>query len=433
MRECLISGWKWCGLGLVVMLLGPSLAYGQSTEPVLADARTQAPSPLSSFHIDPTPPKYFSATINPNQFVTHQVDLKEVLTDFARENDCTLNEAFDSLATKLQMIPRDSVDLKQPAPGSTALRRPDSISPSPGTEKLRNAIFQVVEKDVYSITARQVFFNELEANLYQFRFGDQQIVIEVRYLRVPTKDVVKLQSFMIPNSFEAFENRLPQVAPIGTFATENEANAGNPGHASSGGTLVSATETKTKAFPTFIGHLDPSGLKQLIGYCKGHAETDLTQAPTLTVFPGHKGTVSDAAMRPFVVSVKKIRLGSRVEYQPVIQMVEEGVKLAFEAETDEGKVEFTGDLAFSSILGVETFEYPYATDKNGNKVNIQIPEHHLRRVHWSTAIDSGNTLLIDPVETSEKLMKPKTRFKKAVYEPMRQLILVTPRIIESGE
>jgi hypothetical protein len=64
---------------------------------------------------------------------------------------------------------------------------------------------------------------------------------------------------------------------------------------------------------------------------------------------------------------------------------------------------------------------------------IQIPEHQVRRVHWSTTISSGNTLLIDPVETSEMQVKPKTTFKQAMNQTMRKLIMITPRLMGPGE
>jgi len=420
-------------LVLICLLLLNSLSIGQSTDPVLADGRTQAPSPLSTFDSGPELPEYFSKTIHPNQFVTHEIDLGEVLNAYASDHKCSLNEAFDALAKKLQMIPRDLVDLKQPTPGTTTLRRPDAINSNPQAELLRNAIFQVVKKDVYSITARQLFFNALPINLHSFQYGDDQIVIEVRYVTVPAKDVVKLQSFMIPNTFEAFENQLPQVAPMATFASAKSEKTKTSGDVPTSGTFVSASETKTRAYPTFMGHLNSKGMKALVNYCKGHVETELVQAPTLTVFSGSRGTVSDGALQPFVVSVKRVKVGTRVEHQPIIQMVENGIKLSLEAESKAGNIQIAGDVFFSKVLSVDTFEYPYAANQDGNKVNIQIPEHQVRRVHWSTSIESGNTLLIDPVETLVKEIKPKTRFKKAVHESMRRLILVTPRQIKDQE
>lgn len=440
MRNGLRGTTEWICLGCVFLLgaicLTPT-AFGQANGLTETNENPHAPSPLSSMNVDPKAPKYYSSTINPNQFVTHRVDLKRALEAYSRHNQCSMNDAFDALAKRLQMVPRDAVNQKVPSAGNSKLRRPDALAPIPGQEKLRNAIYQIVEKDVYAITARQVFFNELQANLHQFQYGDEQIVIEVRFVSVPTKDVGKLQLFMIPNTFTAYENQLPQVIPMATYALANPANkkldsaAKLP--ASPTGTYVSATETKTKAFPTFMGLMTSKGLKQLVDHCKGRSETHLIQAPTVTMFPGTSGTVADAAMRPFVVSVKPVKVGQQVEYQPVIQMVEDGVKLAFKADSEGGKVNITGDLIFSSIPEVETFEYPNAVNQQGESVKIQIPEHHVRRVHWATSIESGKTLLIDPVETFEQQIRPKSRFKKAINLSMRKVILVTPRIIEKSE
>ena len=103
----------------------------------------------------------------------------------------------------------------------------------------------------------------------------------------------------------------------------------------------------------------------------------------------------------------------------------------FRAEVKDGKIQMIGDLVFSKILGVETFDYPYAKDKNGNSVKIQVPEHHVRKVLWSTSLESGDTLLIDPVEVFEKEVKPKTRLKKAVNQTMRRMIMVRTTLIDT--
>ena len=89
-----------------------------------------------------------------------------------------------------------------------------------------------------------------------------------------------------------------------------------------------------------------------------------------------------------------------------------------------------GDLVFSSILGVETFNYPSGNQKNGQGVTIQIPENRIRKVHWSSEVASGNSILIDSVETFKKEIKPKTRFKDAVTKTMRRVVMITPRLIE---
>ena len=402
-------------LGCLVVLISVPIqtAFGQSVVTIEDAKKSFVPSPLSSFDAITDQPEYFSSTIPPNQYVTHKIDLRSVLRAYASKHHCSMNEAFATVAKKLQMVPHD----------------PDATDLS----KQRNAYYRSVQNDTYAITARQVFFNELHANLYQLQYGNQQIVIEVRIALVPDEDVKVLQSFMVPNSFQAFGNQLPQVVPESTVATANDAKQDRPGRTESNGTFVLASESKTKALPTFIGKLDPAGEKQLIRFSKSRANMEIRQAPTLTVLPGTRATVTDASMLPFIVSDRRIEHRLGVSYQPVSQNIEDGTKMIFRAELKDGKIQMTGDLVFSKILGVETFDYPYAKDKHGNSVKIQVPEHHVRKVHWSTSLESGNTLLIDPVEVFEKEIKPKTRLKKAVSQKMRRMIMVKTALIEMPE
>ena len=386
--------------------------------------RDAVPSPLSQLDKNFEKPAYYSSELPVTQYVTHDVDLRETLLGHSLDNQCTMTEAFQKLEKQLGMIPLGAVDGKQSLQNQS-----------------RSAVYKIAGNDVYTISAKQSFFNALHLELQSFRYGNKQIIVEVRFFEIPEEDVAVLQSFMIPGTFKTFGNRLPIVesfASNGTFAHQRDlgpdANGSNSGaaHGSDPSTFVLATETRTKAYPTFIGNLDDRGTRQLVKFSKSRAAVDIVQAPTITMFPGQRATVNDGSLRPFVVSVKKVADGTDTAFQPVIQLLEDGAKIAIKADTQAGKVKLSGDIAFSKILGVESFAYP-STDPDGSSVTIQVPEHRIRKVHWSAEVESDQAILIDSVETFEKEIKAKTRFKAAVTKTMRRLVMITPRIIEDTE
>ena len=381
------------------------------------------PSPLSGLDAKLEPPEYYSSVIPADQLITYEVDLHETLRAYSVENKCSINDAFLKLVNQLGMSPLATLDQQSGAEASPK----------------QNAFYKLVGNDVYAISAKQNFFNNLQFELSNFQYGDKQIVVEVQFLEVPESDVALLQPFMIPGTFETFGSQLPVVESFvgnGTFANQRDAEMNPKGDSAptdgAKGTFVRATETRTKAYPTFIGHINESGRQQLIQLSKSRSSMSIGPAPRVVMFPGQRATVSDLSLRPFVISVNKVTDGTDSAHEPVIQLLEDGTKLAIQTDLLSGKLKLSGDLAFSQVLGVETFDYPSAQgDSSG--VTIQIPEHRIRKVHWSAEVADNQSILIDSVETFEAEVKAKTRFKAAVTKTMRRLVLITPQIIVQKE
>jgi hypothetical protein len=378
--------------------------------------KTMPPSPLSGMDVSTPVPHYYSKTVPANQIVTHKIDLKSVLNSYGVKHDCSRDAAFAAISKKLNMTPITS---ETPS---------DNI-------RARSAFCRHIGNDVYSIVAQQIFFNDLIGHLHEFEYGDSQIVVEVRFILVPEEDVATLQSFMIPNSFATFSNQLPQVkalATTGTFASSKNSELNQAGNSDASGTFVLASETRTRAFPTFIGRFNEIGVSQLMKFTKSRSSIELMHAPKVSLFPGSRGVITDGTLRPFVVSVKKKEVNGITNYQPIVQQVEDGTKLALQAEVIDGKIRLAGDLAFSKILSVATFDYPVLNAADGGQPTVQIPEHQVRKVHWSADVISGNSILIDSVEQIEKEIRPKSRFKKTVQtKTMRQVILITPTLVDN--
>jgi len=379
------------------------LAPATSAVPIPADASFNsaetAPSPLSGLDAKLEPSKYFSSVIPVLRFVTYEVDLHQTLLAYSADNECSMNEAFLKLEKQLGMSSLDKVQKQSPD----------------GENSGQKAFYEPIGNDVYAISATQGFFNALHFELSDFRYGDKRVAVEVRFLEVPQSDVAMLQSFMIPGTFEVFGNRLPVVESFGSS------------------TFVRATEASTKAYPTFIGHVDEAGMQQLVKLSKSRSAMTITRVPTVTTLPGQRATVSDFSLRPFVVSVNKVADGTDTAHQPVIQLLEDGMKIAFQTDLQTGKLKLSGVLAFSKVLGVETFDYPSAQTDDSSGVTIQVPEHRIRKVHWSEEVADNRSILIDAVETYELEVKAKTRFKPAVTKTMRRLVLITPRLFEQKE
>ena len=387
--------------------------------------RTYVPSPLSRLTETEksgnsvASSTYFSSTIPLTQLVTHKVDLRETLLDHSTKHKCSKRESFLKLEKQLRMSMHGAVRKR------SADQVPSAQSPS----------LQLVGNDVYLISATQGFFNTLQFELNQFRYGDRRIIVEVKFIEIPQTDVATLQAFMIPGSYETYGNHLPIVPPSasnGTYASQRKAILGSEATEDSGasdGTFALATETSTKAFPTFIGHLDAHGVKQIMEFSKSRSAIKTFHSRTMTMYPGQLATVSDLVQVPFVVSVFKVVGENSIAHAPVIQQLEEGSKLALQVNESEAKLSLNGDLVFSKIANVETFEYPNANAPSGG-VAIQVPEHQVRRVNWSSEVASNNSILIDSVETFEKEIRPKTRFKAAVTQTMRRLVMITPRLFE---
>ena len=396
---------------------------------IQTDATT--PSPLSGLDAKLEQPKYYSDVIPANKFVTYEVDLHEPLLGYSVANKCSTADAFLKLADKLGLSPIETLDKQSPVEAIPA----------------QNAFYKPVGNNVYAISARQGFFNALQFTLISFRYGDKQIVVEVRVLEIPQSDVAMLQAFMVPGTFQVFGNQLPVVSSFasnGTFANQPDAKTNNtktnnlemnklgqPDLAE--GTFVRATETKTKAYPTFIGYVDEEGKQKLVELSKSRSAMKILQAPTVAMFPGQRAMVNASSLRPFVVAVDKVTDGTTTAHQPVVQLLEDGTTIALQAELRQDKLKLSGDLAFSKVLGVETFEYPSADSDDSAGIVIQVPEHRIRMLHWSADVTPNQSILIDSVETFEAEVKAKTRFKPAVTQTMRRLVMITPQIIEQKE
>jgi hypothetical protein len=132
-----------------------------------------------------------------------------------------------------------------------------------------------------------------------------------------------------------------------------------------------------------------------------------------------------------------------VAHQPIVQVVEQGNLFKFRLFGDEGKIRLNADLALSDIASVETLSYsdskrngPLAgSEEAASSVTVQVPEHKLKQVHFSTLVEDGLTVFIDPVFTRKESVKPAPRTEGSEgLEPLkpreteyRMMMMIKPR------
>jgi general secretion pathway protein D len=97
----------------------------------------------------------------------------------------------------------------------------------------------------------------------------------------------------------------------------------------------------------------------LIQAAKGDQRTNISQAPTVTMFNGQSASVSDFQARPFVTSVIPIVGDFAVAHQPVISILPDGTTLNVQAVASDDRRFIRMSLVpfFSTVTDVKTFTF----------------------------------------------------------------------------
>ncbi|MEM9943034.1 MAG: hypothetical protein AAF939_15835, partial [Planctomycetota bacterium] len=101
----------------------------------------------------------------------------------------------------------------------------------------------------------------------------------------------------------------------------------------------------------------------LLQASKGNERSNITQAPSVTMFNGQSASINDNRVRPFVTSVIPIVGDFAVAQQPVITLLPEGTNLNVTAVVSEDRKYVRLQLVpfFSEIDSVETFTFDGST------------------------------------------------------------------------
>ena len=97
----------------------------------------------------------------------------------------------------------------------------------------------------------------------------------------------------------------------------------------------------------------------LLQAAKGDSRTNVTQAPTVTMFNGQSATVFSGEQRPFVTSIQPVVGDFAAAQQPIITILPEGTQLNVRAvaSADRRFVRMTLVPFFSQITSVDTFTF----------------------------------------------------------------------------
>ncbi|MDG1874521.1 MAG: hypothetical protein P8J27_11465 [Mariniblastus sp.] len=415
---------------LVSMMAPCSLAFWMAASMsgiVNAQTRIQAdpvfenpvePSPLSQYSVDGgffgqasnIAKPDFQAIQSAEVLISKRVDLAPTLQRYAALKNCSLNEAFLKTASFLRMFPHDQLDTRTYG---------------------ASAYYRIVAKDVYQITAPKKFFARLPAQLSCVENGIRHVELKIHFVSIPVDDKIDIQDYVLPGSHLAFNNKLPQAKPVATQATyRNEGQAKTLSPLDSG-TMVSASETVTKAYPTFMARMDKTGVAAFLKEVRSDSSRTLTQSPTVRAIPGDPLSISDGSTRPFVVGVNRIDGNFAMAHRPIVQSIEEGAMLKIRAKGQNGKIRIDSDLALSQIESVSNFAYKDIKNELAETVTVQVPEHRLKQVHLSTLVDEGKTIFIEAFGPSKvQYLLPKKPLEPEVKlgeREMRTIIMVTPK------
>ena len=340
---------------------------------------------------------------------SRRVDLTQTLKKYAALKGCSLNEAFSKTTAFLRMFPHDQLSTKTFG---------------------ASAYYQIVDKDVYLITAPQKFFDRLPAQLACVENGIRYIELKIRFISIPVADKIDMQKFFLPGTHVTFNNKLPQATPFATQASYRNADESKTAGGQDGGTMVMASETITKTYPTFMARMDQKGVDAFVKFIKDSPDLALTQSPTVRAIPGDPVFISDSSTRPFVVGVNRLDGDFTLAHQPIVQPIEEGAMLKIRAIGQDGKIRIDGDLALSTIERVSTFAYKDVRGDQSETVTVQVPEHRLKQVHLTTLVEEGKTIFIEAFGPNKvKFTLPKkalARNAKVEERDVRTLIMVTP-------
>jgi general secretion pathway protein D len=217
----------------------------------------------------------------------------------------------------------------------------------------------------------------------------------------------------------------------------------------------------------------------LITASKGDTRTNLSTAPTVTMFNGQSASVSDFSARPFVTSVIPIVGDFAVAQQPVVSLIPDGTTLNVRATASDDRrfISLALNPYFTKITDVKTFTFDgskttrqtsasflqdllnQANPNNPNKtkgpdvetvtqgVTVQQPVVSITTVNTVVSIPDGGTVLIGGVKELREARLEKgvpflsnlpyvNRLFKNVgigRETANLMMMVTPRIIIQEE
>ena len=363
---------------LSTVLLMASVTVGQQTDtPAQPPSAEIESSPLSAYqsatpyHLGKVVPATHLESIKPPKTVTKVIDLKQSIQTYATTNNLPMMDARLEAITFLGLSPRKA-NRRLPTDGPT---------------------FELSAVDVFRVTAPEAFFKVLPFMIKSFEDNKAQIMVNVRILEIDAQLANRVNQYLKPGTEQVVCSKLPNVTPIATDRLSFAADS-----------FVSTSTTVRENLPVTMGQLTHENTKRLMELVQTEPNCAIAMAPSILVYPGQVGTVSDVSYRPFVVGLtnRKSETG-KTAVQPVVQPIEDGTSVRVRGIPLNDKIRLFADAAISEILDVKQFTF--TSGQSQLKQSVQIPKQKIRQVHFSVDIEPGHTVLVNPNFVSEKESK----------------------------
>ncbi len=132
----------------------------------------------------------------------------------------------------------------------------------------------------------------------------------------------------------------------------------------------------------------------LIQAAQGDNRSNILQAPKVTMFNGQLASVSDVNQRAFVQSVIPVVSDFAAAQQPVIVILDDGMRLSVQAvvSADRRFVRMTLVPVFSRIGNVETFTFDGSTTSNSGSTVVDPSDPNNTVTNNTTTTTSGTTI-----------------------------------------
>lgn len=300
------------------------------------------------------------------------------------------------------------------------------------------------------VSQTQEVQDQIQDLLQQLReLNDVQIVVEVRF--------VSLADSFFERIGIDFDFNLNDNSGINPAAVPEQVNPSTVVGLQAGGTDTAPTFSPdldipfqqsffASTVPTF-GGIDPTSFANfgfailsdievffLIQASKGDTRTNVTQAPTLTMFNGQVANFNDGALVPFVTSVTPVVGDFAVAQQPIITLYPDGTSMNVQSvvSSDRKSVRMTLVPFFSQItevntftfdgsqtvqrasddsliddllgaaLGVDTDDTPTELETSNDGVTIQLPTLGVTTVSTVVSVPDGGTILLGGIKRQQE-------------------------------
>ena len=349
------------------------------------------------------------------------------------------------------------------------------------------------------VSAPQETQDKIQKLLAQLReLNDVQIVVEVRFVTLADEFFERVGidfDFSLEDNtggvgIDGLGDTFLVNGGSGAVGVDPLLNTDNPFTPSADNDISFLQNSFSAATPLFGGFSGPASAASfgfailsdievffLLEAGKGNTRTNITQAPTVTMFNGQSASVSDFAQVPFVTSVVPVVGDFAVAHQPIITLLPDGTNMNVQAvvSADRQFVKLRLVPYFTSITDVNTFTFSGAqstevttgsvlddlldivdgsaddsdeellTSTTG--ITVQLPTLAVTNVSTVVSVPDGGTVLLGGIKRTQEGRSEEgvpflsnlpyvNRLFKNVgigHETSHLMLMVTPRIIIQKE